>query len=74
MSKEEIGEYLSDPRLCEKLEVFKTVGSTNTLAKQYAAEHGCTEPVEKIFVANEQTAGRGRQGRSFYSLRARVYT
>ncbi len=67
LSKEEIGEYLSDPRLCEKLEVFKTVGSTNTLAKQYAAEHGCTEPVEKIFVANEQTAGRGRQGRSFYS-------
>ena len=46
------------------LSVYPTVTSTNTLLKQ-AAEDGTPEGT--VFVAEEQTAGRGRLGRSFYS-------
>lgn len=67
LSKEAIAEFLNDKTIAERLEIFESVTSTNTIAKQYAAENGCTAPVEKIFIANEQTAGRGRRGRSFYS-------
>jgi len=42
----------------------KTVGSTNDEAKKAVAA-GLTG--EAIFAADEQTAGRGRRGRSFYS-------
>ena len=42
---------------------LKTVGSTNTYAKTLPAE-GC----ERVYItAEEQTGGRGRRGRSFYS-------
>lgn len=44
--------------------VYQTLDSTNTLAKRLAVEGGRSGTV---VVANEQTAGRGRQGRSFYS-------
>ena len=44
--------------------VYKKIDSTNTQAK-LAAEAGCTE--KAIFIASEQTAGRGRLGRSFSS-------
>ena len=48
---------------CEIL-VFDSVDSTNNEARRYAAagaKHGT------LIVANEQTDGRGRQGRSFFS-------
>lgn len=38
--------------------------STNTRAKEYIKEHA---PARALFVANGQTEGRGRLGRSFYS-------
>lgn len=44
--------------------VFDTIDSTNTCAKQLAAE-GCAHGM--LVTANTQTAGRGRRGRSFYS-------
>ena len=44
--------------------VFDQVGSTNTLLKT-AAEAGA--PHGAVIVAREQTAGRGRMGRSFHS-------
>ena len=44
--------------------VYKTIDSTNTQAKIYA-ESGRTQ--NAVFVASEQTAGRGRLGRSFIS-------
>lgn len=45
---------------------YEQTDSTNTRAKEYAkGKCGCTNPV--IFIANEQTAGRGRLGRSFVS-------
>ena len=47
---------------------YEQTDSTNTRAKEYAkGKSGCTNPV--IFIANEQTAGRGRRGRSFVSER-----
>ncbi len=44
--------------------IHKTVGSTNTLARQMA-EKGAQE--KTVVIASEQTQGRGRRGRSFYS-------
>ena len=52
---------------------YKTTDSTNTRAKEYAKNRdtGATSPV--IFIAEEQTGGRGRLGRSFHSARGGVY-
>ena len=46
------------------VEVFRTVDSTNTAAKA-AVLRGCAHGT--IIAANEQTAGRGRFGKPFYS-------
>ncbi len=46
------------------VQYFEHVDSTNTRAKELA-ETGAAEGL--LVVANEQSAGRGRQGRSFYS-------
>lgn len=46
------------------IESYRTIGSTNTLLKERAAA-GAQEGL--VAVAAEQTAGRGRRGRSFYS-------
>ncbi len=44
--------------------IYKTIDSTNLRAKLYAKEH----PGERaVFIAEEQTMGRGRLGRSFDS-------
>ena len=40
-----------------------TVDSTNT----YARAHAPSLPLPSLIIAREQTAGRGRQGKSFYS-------
>ena len=44
--------------------VYKTIGSTNTQAK-LSADNG--QYKSAVFIASEQTAGRGRLGRSFIS-------
>lgn len=44
--------------------VYKTTDSTNAQAKAAIAKGGLSRA---LFVAEEQTAGRGRMGRSFYS-------
>lgn len=50
----------------DRLTVLETVDSTNTYAKRLpAAPHGT------VIVANQQTGGRGRLGRSFYSPKDR---
>lgn len=63
LSAEGIRLYLRNPEVY--LKVYKETGSTNQLAKQAAvsqeAKHG------SFVVAQQQTAGRGRRGRSFYS-------
>ena len=46
---------------------YDTVGSTNSEAKEYALRSADRTPT--LFIANEQSAGRGRLGRSFLSRR-----
>ena len=43
---------------------YGTIDSTNSEAKRYGLSGGA---IPAVFVAREQTAGRGRMGRSFYS-------
>ena len=43
---------------------FSSVDSTNSAARRHAAEGGATPT---LFVADSQSAGRGRMGRSFFS-------
>lgn len=64
LSNESIMPYLADNLKNVKLEVHKSVTSTNTLLKELAAA-GAEEG--KVLIAEEQTGGRGRQGRQFYS-------
>jgi len=55
---------------CIKVYCFDTVDSTNTIAKELAA-NGCDEGV--VVCALKQTAGKGRLGRTFLSERGGVY-
>ena len=57
-----VNAYLRNKSLT--LQVVDTVDSTNTAMKRMAAEGA---PHGSVLIANEQTAGRGRMGRSFYS-------
>ena len=50
-----------------KLIEYDSIGSTNAEAKEYAKR--TSERVSVLFVAREQSAGRGRLGRSFLSRR-----
>ena len=62
LSAEGIARFLRHREL--RLRVYPTIGSTNTALKARAAE-GAGEGL--ALIAGEQTAGRGRMGRSFYS-------
>ena len=62
LSEEGIRRHLRHQEL--ELKVYKTISSTNTVLKALAAEGA---PAGLALVAGEQTAGRGRMGRSFYS-------
>ena len=62
LSAEGIQKHLRHREL--RLEVYRSVDSTNTQLK-LRAERG--EPAGLVLLAQEQTAGRGRMGRSFYS-------
>ena len=48
------------------INIYKTIDSTNTQAKLHAEWGRCKD---SIFIAREQTKGRGRLGRSFISQR-----
>ena len=62
LSTESVRKYLRHRNLTP--EVYKTISSTNTVLKARAAEGA---PEGLVLIAGEQTAGRGRMGRSFYS-------
>ncbi len=64
VSAESIIPYLKGAASNFQLEVRQSVSSTNTLAKEMAAQ-GAVEGT--VLIALEQTEGRGRMGRSFYS-------
>lgn len=52
--------------------VYKTTGSTNDDAEAYAKENTDTPPFV-LFIAEEQTSGKGRLGRSFSSKKGGLY-
>ena len=62
LSPQSIARHLAVPGL--QVEVAQTVSSTNTLLRQ-RAEEGAPEGL--VLAAVEQTAGKGRQGHSFFS-------
>ena len=62
LSSYSIKQHLKNPDL--DISVFPSVTSTNTLLKEMA-EQGAKEGT--IIIAEEQTAGRGRTGKQFYS-------
>ncbi len=62
-----IKEQITDINL--EIKLYDVIDSTNNEAKRYAAEAQNKTPV--LFVADEQSAGRGRVGRSFISRRDR---
>lgn len=65
LSGESIRNYLPEEYRAIHMEVYRETTSTNTLAKQ-AANAGGEAPA--VYVAEMQTAGRGRRGRSFLSV------
>lgn len=62
LSEEGVRRHLKHQEL--HLQVYKTITSTNTVLKTLAAEGA---DAGLCLIAGEQTAGRGRMGRSFYS-------
>lgn len=64
LSAEMIAAFLGDHPWRDRLAVFDTLGSTNDLAKQLASAGA---PEGTAVVAEAQTKGRGRMGRSFSS-------
>ena len=68
ISEYQIRKFLNDQEV--EFEIYKTVSSTNTVAKKLA-EKNSQKPV--VIIASEQTEGRGRMGRSFFLLTAQGY-
>lgn len=64
LSAEGILPYLSDSTAADRIHVFKQLESTNLTAKRMALDGA---PAETVVIAEEQTKGKGRMGRSFYS-------
>lgn len=64
LSAQGIGKYLNENCKGMEITVLPEASSTNTLLRE-KAEGGA--PDGSVLLANRQTAGRGRMGRSFYS-------
>ena len=64
LSAQGVGKYLKGEYRELEVQVLPTVPSTNALVRE-RANQGCPEGLTVI--ANTQTAGRGRMGRSFFS-------
>ncbi len=64
LSNERLARALADLQLVRRIEYRPTVGSTNDIAKQLGAEGA---PEATLVLADEQTAGRGRLGRAWWS-------
>ncbi len=60
----DIESRIGDNCLCKKVESFASIDSTNVYARKIAEEG---EPEGTLIVADEQTAGKGRRGRSWSS-------
>ena len=62
LREEDIRKYLAVDGL--EVRVYRSITSTNTVLKTMAEEGA---PEGRCLIAGEQTAGRGRRGRNFYS-------
>ena len=64
LDQKKLDSLLAGCRFWEKVQCFETVDSTNLIVKDWA-QQGAEEG--RSAVAEEQTAGRGRRGRSWIS-------
>ena len=64
LSPQSISKYLNKTTENININVYKTIPSTNDLAKELAIKH---EKEGTVIIAEEQTSGRGRFNRKFYS-------
>lgn len=64
LTEQGIMRYLDSPEVPVTIKVYDKVSSTNTVLKE-AGEQGGAEGM--VAIAREQTGGKGRRGRSFYS-------
>ncbi|AIQ74552.1 MULTISPECIES: biotin--[acetyl-CoA-carboxylase] ligase [Paenibacillus] len=64
LSASAISKYLDTRGQKLRVEVFKTISSTNEAVKNLASNG---EAEGKVILSEEQTAGRGRMGRKFFS-------
>jgi BirA family transcriptional regulator, biotin operon repressor / biotin---[acetyl-CoA-carboxylase] ligase len=64
LSSQSISKYLSKNSNAFNINVYKTITSTNSAIKELAVKG---EKEGHVIVSEEQTAGRGRLGRKFYS-------
>ena len=64
LSIEGILPHVTGPFMSDRIHVYKSVESTNLTAKRMALDGA---PYGTVVIAEEQTKGRGRMGRSFYS-------
>lgn len=64
LSLQSIYPYIKDPDFFPSIRVYKTLDSTNTTAKELANDGAVSGTV---ILAEQQTAGKGRLGRSFSS-------
>lgn len=68
MEAQRIAMYLQTKHFGRHLEVFDTLPSTNTYLKEQT-----TLPHGAVVLATDQTAGRGRRGRTFFSPAGGLY-
>ena len=61
----EMKKHLNNPKIADSIEIHRLVSSTNNVAKEYALNDKTTDV--RIFISEEQSGGKGRRGRSFYS-------
>lgn len=66
LSPQAIRPYLSHPAVWPDIQVYPTLSSTNTRAKELAVQGA---PSGTVVIADEQSGGRGRLGRVFSSPR-----
>lgn len=64
MNEQKIRKFLTDSNIVKKIIILEETDSTNRVTKELAWQD---EPEGTLVVANVQSAGRGRLGRSFYS-------
>ncbi len=64
LSAEGILPYVKEQFMADRIHVFQTVESTNLTAKKMALDGS---PPGTVVISREQTKGRGRMGRNFYS-------